>query len=187
MDDFFSLSRYAPDDVDTDVKRRDKFLAGLKGELKIPLSVAYTPNYQALLDQAVTLDNNSGRKRTARGNSAMARTTLSPSTRSTTLLRAVGMEVHTGMEATSAKAMVAISMATGTMEDSGETTPMVTAVGTMDTITEEMVSTVPTQMPRRISPTSHATSVRSLDTTPTLAQRASQRKLPSLIRSRRDM
>jgi hypothetical protein len=58
MDDFFSLSRYAPDDVDTDVKRRDKFLAGLKGELKIPLSLAYAPNYQALLDQAVTLDNN---------------------------------------------------------------------------------------------------------------------------------
>jgi hypothetical protein len=58
MDDFFSLSRYALDDVDTDVKRRDKFLAGLKGELKIPLSVSYAQNYQALLDQAVTLDNN---------------------------------------------------------------------------------------------------------------------------------
>jgi hypothetical protein len=27
MDDFFSLSRYSPDDVDTDAKRRDKFLA----------------------------------------------------------------------------------------------------------------------------------------------------------------
>jgi hypothetical protein len=58
MDDFFSLSRYSPDDVETDAKRRDKFLAGLKGELKIPMSVAYAPNYQLLLDQAVTLDNN---------------------------------------------------------------------------------------------------------------------------------
>jgi hypothetical protein len=58
MDDFFSLSRYAPDDVDIDAKRKDKFLARLKGELKIPLSVAYAPSYQALLDQAVTLDNN---------------------------------------------------------------------------------------------------------------------------------
>jgi hypothetical protein len=58
MDDFCSLSRYAPEDIDTDAKRKDKFLCGLKGELKIPLSVAYTPNYQALLDQAVTLDNN---------------------------------------------------------------------------------------------------------------------------------
>jgi hypothetical protein len=58
MDDFCSLARYAPEDVDTDAKRKDKFLIGLKGELKIPLSVAYAPNYQALLDQAITLDNN---------------------------------------------------------------------------------------------------------------------------------
>jgi hypothetical protein len=58
MDDFCSLSRYAPEDIDTDAKRKDKFLHGLKGELKIPLSVAYAPNYQALLDQAITLDNN---------------------------------------------------------------------------------------------------------------------------------
>jgi hypothetical protein len=58
MDDFCSLSRYAPEDIDTDAKRKDKFLNGLKGELKIPLLVAYSPSYQALLDQAVTLDNN---------------------------------------------------------------------------------------------------------------------------------
>jgi hypothetical protein len=58
MDDFCSLARYAPEDVDTDAKRKDKFLTGLKGELKIPLSVAYAPNYRAILDQAVTLDNN---------------------------------------------------------------------------------------------------------------------------------
>jgi hypothetical protein len=58
MDDFCSLSRYAPEDIDTDAKRKDKFLSGLNGELKIPLSVAYAPSYQALLDQAVTLDNN---------------------------------------------------------------------------------------------------------------------------------
>jgi hypothetical protein len=58
MDDLCSLARYAPEDVDTDAKRKDKFLTGLKGELKIPLSVAYAPSYQALLDQAVTLDNN---------------------------------------------------------------------------------------------------------------------------------
>jgi hypothetical protein len=58
MDDFCSLSRYAPEDINTDAKRKDKFLKGLKGELKIPLSVAYAPRYQALLDQAVNLDNN---------------------------------------------------------------------------------------------------------------------------------
>ena len=58
MDEFCTLSRYAPEDIDTDAKRKEKFLNGLKGELKIPLSVAYAPNYQALLDQAITLDNN---------------------------------------------------------------------------------------------------------------------------------
>ena len=58
MDDFCALSRYAPEDIDTDAKRKEKFLNGLKGDLKIPLSVAYAPNYQSLLDQAVTLDNN---------------------------------------------------------------------------------------------------------------------------------
>ncbi|KAK1606927.1 hypothetical protein QYE76_030600 [Lolium multiflorum] len=58
MDDFCALSRYAPEDIDTDAKRKDKFLNGLKGDLKIPLSVAYAPNYQTLLDQAITLDNN---------------------------------------------------------------------------------------------------------------------------------
>jgi hypothetical protein len=57
LDDFYSLSGYAPEDLDTDAKRKDMFLHGLKGELKIPPSVAYVPNYQALLDQAVTLDN----------------------------------------------------------------------------------------------------------------------------------
>jgi hypothetical protein len=58
MDDFCALSRYAPDDIDTDAKRKEKFLNGLKGELRILLSVAYAPNYQSLLDQAITLDNN---------------------------------------------------------------------------------------------------------------------------------
>ncbi|KAK1618151.1 hypothetical protein QYE76_023668 [Lolium multiflorum] len=58
MDDFCALARYAPEDIDTDAKRKEKFLNGLKGELKIPLSVAYAPSYQSLLDQAITLDNN---------------------------------------------------------------------------------------------------------------------------------
>jgi hypothetical protein len=73
------------------------------------------------------------------------------------------------MEATSTKAMVATLMATGTMEDSGETTPMVTTMETMGTTREEMGTTVSTQMPKRISPTSLGTGVRRLDTTPTTA------------------
>nr|XP_051196726.1 uncharacterized protein LOC127310066 [Lolium perenne] len=58
MDDFCALARYAHEDIDTDAKRKEKFLNGLKGELKIPLTVAYAPSYQSLLDQAIALDNN---------------------------------------------------------------------------------------------------------------------------------
>ncbi|XP_071679994.1 uncharacterized protein [Lolium perenne] len=58
MDDFCALARYAPEDIDTDAKRKEKFLNGLKGELKIPLTVACAPSYQSLLDQAIALDNN---------------------------------------------------------------------------------------------------------------------------------
>jgi hypothetical protein len=36
MDDFCALSRYAPEDINTDAKWKEKFLSGLKGELKIP-------------------------------------------------------------------------------------------------------------------------------------------------------
>ena len=58
MDDFYSLSRYALEDIDTEYKRNEIFLNGLCDELKVPMSVAYAPNYQTLLDQAITLENN---------------------------------------------------------------------------------------------------------------------------------
>jgi hypothetical protein len=57
IDEFTNLSRYAPDDIDTDAKRKEKFLEGLNDELSIPLSVAYTPTFQSLLDQAITLES----------------------------------------------------------------------------------------------------------------------------------
>jgi hypothetical protein len=67
IDEFINLSRYAPDDVDTDAKRKEKFLEGLNDELSIPLSLAYAPPFQALLDQAIILENkmkkSKGRKR----------------------------------------------------------------------------------------------------------------------------
>jgi hypothetical protein len=57
IDEFTSLSRYVPDDIDTNAKRKKKFLEGLNDELSIPLSVAYTPTFQSLLDQAITLES----------------------------------------------------------------------------------------------------------------------------------
>ena len=57
MNEFNNLSRYAPDDVDTYTKRKERFLNGLNDELSILLTVAYTPNYQSLVDQAITLES----------------------------------------------------------------------------------------------------------------------------------
>jgi hypothetical protein len=57
IDEFTNLSRYAPDDVDIDAKRKEKFLEGLNDNLSIPLSVAYTPTFQSLLNQAIILEN----------------------------------------------------------------------------------------------------------------------------------
>jgi hypothetical protein len=57
INEFTNLSRYAPNDVDTDAKRKEKLLEGLNDDLSIPLSVAYTPTFQSLLDQAIILEN----------------------------------------------------------------------------------------------------------------------------------
>jgi hypothetical protein len=194
MDDFYSLSRYAPEDINTDAKRKDKFLNGLKGELKIPLSVAYAPSYQALLDQAVTLDNNIRKEETVRGSSTMARLTLNIPTRDTTPLRAMEM--------------VVTPMAIGTMVKTRETTPMVTTMEAMvttieametkteameitmeamDTKIEAMDNTVSTRVLSRICCISSPTSARRQDISLICAQRRNLMKLPSPIHSRRDM
>jgi hypothetical protein len=51
IDEFNNLSCYAPNDIDTDAKRKEKFLEGLNDELLIPLYVSYTPTFQSLLFQ----------------------------------------------------------------------------------------------------------------------------------------
>ena len=56
IDEFNQLARYAPEDVDTDAKRKERFLDGLNDELAVQLSVVYIPNYQALLDKATILE-----------------------------------------------------------------------------------------------------------------------------------
>ena len=57
MNEFNNLARYAPDDVDTDTKKKQRFLNGLNDELSILLTVAYTPDYQSLVDQAIVLES----------------------------------------------------------------------------------------------------------------------------------
>jgi hypothetical protein len=60
------LSRYAPEDVDTDEKKQDYFLEGLNDGLKYSLASHDFKNFQALVDRALILEhkrNNIERKR----------------------------------------------------------------------------------------------------------------------------
>jgi hypothetical protein len=181
MDDFFSLSMYSLDDVDTYAKRRDKFLTGLKGELKIPLSVAYALNYQALLDQGVTLDNNIGKEENRKRKFSSGKNHTEP--------------IHKKHHSSEGSGNGSSHKHVGHFKGNGGnfnghkhnggfrgTTSMDTAMDTM----EEMVSIVPIQMPRRTFLTSHATSVRRPDTTTTPARRTSQMMLLNLTHFRRD-
>jgi hypothetical protein len=56
-DKFTQLSRYAPDEVDTDPKRQERFLDGLIGPLNYQLQIHTFPNFQTLLDKAIGLES----------------------------------------------------------------------------------------------------------------------------------
>jgi hypothetical protein len=57
IEEFSNLARYAPDDSNTDAKRKERFLKGLNDELMVQLSVVYLPTYQSLCDKAITLED----------------------------------------------------------------------------------------------------------------------------------
>src|SRR3954451_3844558 len=57
IEEFNNLARYAPDEVDTDAKRKEKFLEGLNDEMNLHLSIAYVPAYQSLCDKATILES----------------------------------------------------------------------------------------------------------------------------------
>jgi hypothetical protein len=54
---FTQLSRYAPDDVDTDEKKQDWFLNGLNDGLTYALEARNFDNFQDMVDKAVVLEN----------------------------------------------------------------------------------------------------------------------------------
>jgi len=56
-DKFTQLSRYTPNDVDTDAKRQDRFMDGLIGPLNYQLQSHTFPNFQTLLDKAIGLES----------------------------------------------------------------------------------------------------------------------------------
>jgi hypothetical protein len=56
-DHFTQLSRYAPEEVDTDEKRQEHFLEGLIGPLNYQLQSHTFPNFQTLLNKAIGLES----------------------------------------------------------------------------------------------------------------------------------
>ncbi|XP_073363137.1 uncharacterized protein [Aegilops tauschii subsp. strangulata] len=56
VEEFNNLARYAPNDVNTDAARQEKFLEGLDDELSLQLTVATFRNCQDLIDKAIVLE-----------------------------------------------------------------------------------------------------------------------------------
>jgi hypothetical protein len=57
---FTQLSRYAPDDMDTDEKKQDWFLNGLNDGLIYALEARDFINFQDMVDKALVLENRRG-------------------------------------------------------------------------------------------------------------------------------
>src|SRR4051812_25800856 len=74
IEEFNNLARYAPDEVDTDAKRKEKFLEGLNDDLNLQLAVAYVPTYQSLCDKAAILENKMKQSRVERGSTPTSTT-----------------------------------------------------------------------------------------------------------------
>jgi hypothetical protein len=66
-DRFTQLSRYAPEEVDADEKRQERFLEGLIGPLNYQLQSHTFPNFQTLLNKAIGLESRNTRPNNAQG------------------------------------------------------------------------------------------------------------------------
>jgi hypothetical protein len=174
MDDFCALSRYAPEDIDTDAKRKEKFLTGLKGELKIPLSVAYAPNYQSLLDQAITLDNNIMKEENHKRKFSNSKSHVEPFHKKHHSSEGSGHGSSHKHGGRFSKEMEATLTAISIMEVSRETAPV-----------DTMVSIATTLNPRRTFLASLVSSARRMVTIPPATQKTRPLSLPSPIHFRR--
>ena len=59
LHEFNFLARYAPDDVSTDLRRRNRFMNGLSEELQLALAVQDFRNFQHLVDKAIIAETKS--------------------------------------------------------------------------------------------------------------------------------
>jgi hypothetical protein len=57
---FTQLSRYAPNEVDTDEKKQDYFLNGLNDDLAYALEARDFKNFQGMVNKALVLENHRG-------------------------------------------------------------------------------------------------------------------------------
>jgi hypothetical protein len=57
LNQFIQLSRYATDDVNTDEKKQDTFLKGLKDEIPFQLLNTDDLDFQHLVDKAIIIEN----------------------------------------------------------------------------------------------------------------------------------
>ena len=55
-DIFFSLARYAPDEIDTEDKKKERFLNGLHDEMKTVLVNIPFADIEALVDSAIQME-----------------------------------------------------------------------------------------------------------------------------------
>src|SRR4051812_23185052 len=56
LDRFTQLSRYAPKEVDTEEKRKDRFLDGLHDELQVVLVAMQFPDLESLTDAVIMME-----------------------------------------------------------------------------------------------------------------------------------
>jgi hypothetical protein len=81
-DRFTQLSRYDPEEVDTDEKRQERFLEGLIGPLNYQLQSHTFPNFQTMLNKAIGLESKKRNYLTTKKNSRSVKQEYSPEQRS---------------------------------------------------------------------------------------------------------
>jgi hypothetical protein len=57
LNKFTQLSRYAPDDVNTDEKKQDVFMNGLNDEIQFQLLNTDYADFQRMVDKAIIVEN----------------------------------------------------------------------------------------------------------------------------------
>jgi hypothetical protein len=57
LNSFIQLSRYAPDDINTDEKKQDMFLNGLNDDIQFQLLNTDYTDFQHMVDKAIVIEN----------------------------------------------------------------------------------------------------------------------------------